>query len=122
MVLSSRISSALWIHLCKFHVSLIKVNYVTSQLADTYGSGFAVGWDYAIGWLTVLPFELTAAGITIRFWRDDLNVGIWIAVFLFLLCVIQIFGVRGYGEGMLNPRILDQAVTKHCSRIHPLHD
>ncbi|PMD39324.1 amino-acid permease inda1 [Hyaloscypha variabilis F] len=60
--------------------------------------GFAVGWDYAIGWLTVLPFELTAAGITIRFWRDDLNVGIWIAVFLFLLCVIQIFGVRGYGE------------------------
>lgn len=60
--------------------------------------GFAVGWDYAIGWLTVLPFELTAAGITIRFWREDINIGVWIAVFLFLLCVIQIFGVRGYGE------------------------
>ncbi|KAH8814836.1 amino-acid permease inda1 [Xylogone sp. PMI_703] len=60
--------------------------------------GFAVGWDYAIGWLTILPFELTAAGITIRFWREDLNVGIWIAVFLVFLMTIQIFGVRGYGE------------------------
>ncbi|KAG9228585.1 amino-acid permease [Amylocarpus encephaloides] len=60
--------------------------------------GFAVGWDYAIGWLTVLPFELIAAGITIRFWREDLNIGIWITIFLFFLCVIQIWGVRGFGE------------------------
>ena len=58
-----------------------------------------MGWDYAIGWLTVLPFEITAAGITISYWRDDINIGVWIAVFLFLLCTIQIFGVRGYGEG-----------------------
>ncbi|CAK7236596.1 hypothetical protein SEUCBS140593_009673 [Sporothrix eucalyptigena] len=60
--------------------------------------GFAVGWDYALTWLTVLPFELTAASITIRFWREDLNEGIWIAVFLVVLCGIQVFGVRGYGE------------------------
>ncbi|KAL2039469.1 hypothetical protein N7G274_007741 [Stereocaulon virgatum] len=60
--------------------------------------GFAMGWDYAIGWLTVLPFEITAAGITIQFWRDDINIGVWIAVFLTLLIIVQIFGVRGYGE------------------------
>ncbi|KAJ5491422.1 amino-acid permease [Penicillium diatomitis] len=60
--------------------------------------GFAVGWDYAISWLIILPFEITAAGITIQFWRDDLNVGIWIAVFLTVLSLIQWFGVRGYGE------------------------
>ena len=58
-----------------------------------------MGWDYAIGWLTVLPFEVTAAGITISYWREDINIGVWIAVFLFLLCTVQIFGVRGYGEG-----------------------
>lgn len=62
-----------------------------------------MGWDYAINWLVILPFELTAAGITIRFWRDDLNVGIWIAVFLVVLSAIQIFGVRGYGEGEKRP-------------------
>ncbi|KAI1102254.1 amino acid permease/ SLC12A domain-containing protein [Jackrogersella minutella] len=60
--------------------------------------GFAMGWDYAIAWLTVLPFELIAAGITIEFWRPDLNVAIWVTVFLVILTLIQFFGVRGYGE------------------------
>ena len=58
-----------------------------------------MGWDYALSWLVVLPFELTAAGITIEFWRQDLNVGIWITIFLVFLVGIQLFGVRGYGEG-----------------------
>jgi len=57
-----------------------------------------MGWDYALGWLTVLPFEITAAGITIDFWRTDINIGVWIAVFLTILSVVQIFGVKGYGE------------------------
>jgi amino acid transporter len=57
-----------------------------------------MGWDYALSWLTVLPFELTAASITIQFWRDDINVGVWITVFLIVLSVIQIWGVRAYGE------------------------
>lgn len=35
--------------------------------------GFAMGWDYAISWLTILPFELVAASITISFWRADLH-------------------------------------------------
>ncbi|KAL9127197.1 MAG: hypothetical protein Q9217_003884 [Psora testacea] len=60
--------------------------------------GFAMGWDYAIAWLVVLPFEITAAGITIDFWRTDINIAVWVAVFLFLLAAVQIFGVRGYGE------------------------
>ncbi|QDS69090.1 hypothetical protein FKW77_010119 [Venturia effusa] len=60
--------------------------------------GFAVGWDYGISWLTVLPFELTAAGITIAYWNDDINVGVWVTVFFVLLVLIQFFGVRGYGE------------------------
>lgn len=60
--------------------------------------GFTVGWQYAFGWLVVLPFELTAASITIEFWRDDIPVAAWVAVFLVFLIVIQFFGVRGYGE------------------------
>ena len=57
-----------------------------------------MGWQYALGWLTVLPFELTAASITIEFWRDDIHISVWVASFLALLCLIQVFGVRGYGE------------------------
>lgn len=75
-----------------------KVSYPSLLLIHAI-SGFAVGWDYAIGWLTILPFEITAAGLTIRFWRTDINIGVWIAVFMTLLFIIQVFGVRGYGEG-----------------------
>lgn len=58
-----------------------------------------MGWDYAIQWLTILPFEITAAGITIQYWNASINIGVWIAVFLVALSIIQLFGVRGYGEG-----------------------
>ncbi|KAL9577442.1 MAG: hypothetical protein Q9212_006363 [Teloschistes hypoglaucus] len=64
--------------------------------------GFAMGWEYAINWLVILPFEITAAGITISYWREDINIGVWIAVFLFALVVVQVFAVRGYGEGVLS--------------------
>jgi len=62
--------------------------------------GFATGWDYAIQWLIILPFELTAASLTLAYWQGarDVNVGVWIAVFLVALSAVQIFGVRGFGE------------------------
>lgn len=58
-----------------------------------------MGWEYALSWLVILPFEITAAGITIDFWRTDINIGVWIAVFLTVLVFVQFFAVRGYGEG-----------------------
>ncbi|KZF23912.1 hypothetical protein L228DRAFT_210037 [Xylona heveae TC161] len=70
--------------------------YSTRFLDSSWG--FAMGWEYAIGWLTTLPFELTAAGLTIDFWNDKINNGVWVTVFLVVVCAIQIFGVRGYGE------------------------
>ncbi|KAK2744656.1 hypothetical protein FQN55_006574 [Onygenales sp. PD_40] len=71
-------------------------NYATRFVDPAWG--FTMGWQYTIGWLTLLPSELVAAGITIQFWRDDIRIGVWIAVFLVLLSSIQFFGVRGYGE------------------------
>lgn len=60
--------------------------------------GFAIGWDYVLSWLTILPFELVAASITIRYWNETLNPAIWVTMFLVALTGIQFFGVRGYGE------------------------
>lgn len=62
--------------------------------------GFATGWQYAVGWLTSLPFELSAAGLTLQFWKAsrDINIAVWVTVFLVALGLVQIFGVRGYGE------------------------
>jgi yeast amino acid transporter len=78
--------------------------------------GFACGWQYGISWLTVLPFEISAAcnvrPITlnqgyctntiqvIHYWpgSEKINDSAWIVPLLVALIAIQFFGVRGYGE------------------------
>lgn len=68
--------------------------------------GFACGWQYAISWLTVLPFEVSAACNIIHYWpgSDGINNAAWIVPLLVALVAIQIFGVRGYGEVSLPNR------------------
>ncbi|CAF0856065.1 unnamed protein product [Adineta steineri] len=60
--------------------------------------GFAMGWNYGLGGLTTMPLELTAAGLVINYWTTSINVAVWITVFLIALLIINLFGVRGYGE------------------------
>jgi amino acid transporter len=62
--------------------------------------GFACSWEYAISWLTVLPFEISAACGIIHYWQgsEGINNAAWIVPLLVLLVVIQFFGVKGYGE------------------------
>ncbi|KAG9542829.1 amino acid permease, partial [Aureobasidium melanogenum] len=60
--------------------------------------GFAMGWNYALQWLVVLPLEVVAATITIQFWNDKINPDAWVAIFLFVIIGINLFGVKGYGE------------------------
>jgi len=51
-----------------------------------------------MGWLVVLPLELTAAGITVQYWNSGVNVGVFITIFIILIVFINLCGVRGYGE------------------------
>lgn len=62
--------------------------------------GFAMGYNYWLQWLVALPLELTAATIIIQYWDKDIVVpqGVWIAVGLIIMIVINLCGVRGYGE------------------------
>jgi yeast amino acid transporter len=57
-----------------------------------------MGWNYAMQWLAVFPFELTAAGLTIRYWNANLNSAIFISIFWLAIVCINLAGVRGYGE------------------------
>lgn len=64
-----------------------------------------MGWNYAMSWLVILPFELIAAGVTISFWTGNdvdesvsISPAVWITVFLVLIIIVNVFGVRGYGE------------------------
>lgn len=60
--------------------------------------GFAMGWNYAMQWLVVLPLEIVAASITIDYWNAGVNNAAWVAIFLHLIIAINFFGVKGYGE------------------------
>ncbi|EEP78051.1 general amino-acid permease GAP1 [Uncinocarpus reesii 1704] len=60
--------------------------------------GFAMGWNYAILWLTLLPLEIVAAAITVGYWEADVSPAAWVSMFYVLIVVINLFGVLGYGE------------------------
>ncbi|KAM0481891.1 hypothetical protein ACHAPX_003220 [Trichoderma viride] len=60
--------------------------------------GFATGWNYFFKYIIAMPSNLTAAGLVIRYWRPDLNVGIWIAVFGAVIIFINFLHVSKLGE------------------------
>jgi amino acid transporter len=83
----------------------LSVVFPVSGSFATHGSrfldpawGFAMGWNYALNWLIVMPLELTAAGLVINYWSTSVNIAVWITIFLVALLIINLFGVRGYGE------------------------
>ncbi|GKT82922.1 general amino-acid permease GAP1 [Colletotrichum tofieldiae] len=60
--------------------------------------GFAMGWNYALQWLIVLPLEIIAASITITYWDKNVTKAIFVTFFLIGIIAINLFGVKGYGE------------------------
>lgn len=60
--------------------------------------GFAMGWNYVFQWASVLPLELTVCAISIRYWNADINIAVWISLFLVVVIIINIFGALGYAE------------------------
>jgi len=60
--------------------------------------GFAMGWNYAMQWLTVLPLEIIAASLTIGYWDEALTRAIFVTIFLCVIIAINMFGIKGYGE------------------------
>ncbi|KAJ5204213.1 General amino-acid permease GAP2 [Penicillium cinerascens] len=60
--------------------------------------GFAMGWNYALQWLVVLPLEIVAASITVDYWSPNVSNAAWVAIFWVVIVSINMFGVRGYGE------------------------
>lgn len=62
--------------------------------------GFAMGWNYAMQWLVVLPLEIVAASVTLEYWPGaaSTNAAAWVTIFLVVIVGINFFGVEGYGE------------------------
>ena len=55
-------------------------------------------FSYALQWLVVLPLEIIAASITVGYWGSDMNRALFVTIFLLTIIIINLFGVKGYGE------------------------
>lgn len=62
--------------------------------------GFATGYTYWFKYIITTPNQLTAAALVIQYWlpRDEVNPGVWIAVFLVTIIVINWLGIKYFGE------------------------
>lgn len=72
-------------------------NLYASRFIDP-SVGFAVAWNYFIQFLVLLPLELVSSSITMQFWNSSINPDIWVLIFYVVVCSINMFGVRAYGE------------------------
>ena len=72
------------------------VQYNTRFISPAWG--FCMSWNYALAWLISLPIELVAAAITVNYWNDSINSAAWVAIFYIMILLINILGVKGYGE------------------------
>lgn len=70
--------------------------YATRFIEPSFG--FAIGWNYFMQFFVLLPLELVAASISIKYWNDTLNPDIFVAVFWVTVFAITMMGVKWYGE------------------------
>lgn len=59
--------------------------------------GFAIGWNYFMQWVILLPLELSAASMTFRFWGQIVPEGWLITIFFILIIAINMMPVKIYG-------------------------
>ncbi|KAL1656120.1 amino acid transporter [Didymella pomorum] len=62
--------------------------------------GFALGWTYWCKYIITTPNQLTATALIIQEWVPPakVNPGIFILIFLALICAINYFGIKFFGE------------------------
>jgi amino acid transporter len=59
-----------------------------------------LGWNYWFKYIIVTPNNLTATSLVIQYWlpRTKVNPGVFIAIFLVVIVIINYVGVRYFGE------------------------
>ena len=62
--------------------------------------GFATGYTYWLKYCIVAPNQLTAAALVVQYWvpREKLNPGVFIAIFLVSIILLNYLGVKYFGE------------------------
>jgi yeast amino acid transporter len=60
--------------------------------------GFAMGWNYIINFVLVVPFEITVMAMIVSWWNNSISHAWLIPIFIIALLVLAACGARWYGE------------------------
>ncbi len=70
--------------------------YITRYIDEAIG--VANGWNYFLGEVTLVCYEVTAFGVILEYWTDKIPTAVPIVVVLSSYIIIELFGVNIYGE------------------------
>jgi amino acid transporter len=56
------------------------------------------GWNFFLYEALLIPFEITALNIVLKYWRDDIPAAAVIAAVIALYAACNILAVKAYGE------------------------
>jgi amino acid transporter len=73
-------------------MNLFGYRYVSRSL------GFAMGWLYFYSLGILVPYEITAAGLVIDYWKADVNIAVWITIMIVIIVGLNCLPVGFYGE------------------------
>lgn len=75
----------------------ITVPYFVGRFVDP-SLAFAAGWNYWYAYSMLVGAEAVAAGIIIDYWNPPVNIGLWIAIVLVIMLLLNIIAVSFFGE------------------------
>lgn len=73
-------------------MSFYAYRYVSRSL------GFSLGYLYWYSLGILVPYEITAAGLVIDYWHNDVNIAVWMTVMLVIIVTLNFMPVQFYGE------------------------
>ena len=82
-------------------VTYLPISSPFLRFADRYvhsGFGFAAGWNFFVFEAILVPFEIVACSIIVRYWTDAIPTGAMVAIVTVLYAVINLVSVKWYGE------------------------
>ncbi|KAI3322372.1 amino acid permease/ SLC12A domain-containing protein [Xylariaceae sp. AK1471] len=97
------IGFAVWITMC--NLGELSTNFpVTGSFYEfsvrfiSPSWGFAMGWNYVLNFVFVVPFEIIVMIMCASFWNPDISASYLVFVFIIGLIIIYSFGARWFAE------------------------
>lgn len=75
----------------------ITIPYFVGRFVDP-SLGFAAGWNYWYAYAILVAAEASAGSILLSYWAPDVNVAVWITIFLLIVLGLNIIAVAFFGE------------------------